>query len=246
MITIVGGTYREVCLHPKWDRIYGSGLRAAAAIAALSRERIGKPPLLHTWVSPSKEEVLTTLSETYGFDVALHHRKDDIEFQYDHGLSTPRLYPEHEDLAYIEPETIAADDVLSFSVIEGNVTINAKRLVFDPQAGRRAVPPSASGHSASAIAIVANLTEVRAMIKQPILLMPDDHEPAALGQALLSEEKCSVVVVKNGADGATVVTSEGTTNIPSFVTQRVFPIGSGDVFSAVFAFHWLSGSNVIV
>ena len=33
---IVGGTYREVCQHPHWDALFGSGLRAAAALSNLS------------------------------------------------------------------------------------------------------------------------------------------------------------------------------------------------------------------
>lgn len=47
-----------------------------------------------------------------------------------------------------------------------------------------------------------------------------------------------MVVVKNGVEGATVVTAGRTGLVPSFVTPTVFPIGSGDVFSAAFAAEW--------
>ena len=35
MLTIVGGIYREICLRPQWDEVYGSAGRAASAIARL-------------------------------------------------------------------------------------------------------------------------------------------------------------------------------------------------------------------
>jgi hypothetical protein len=33
MITVVGGTYIEHCMEPEWNRLLGSGLRAAEALA---------------------------------------------------------------------------------------------------------------------------------------------------------------------------------------------------------------------
>lgn len=33
---IAGGTYGERCYHPRWDQIYGSGLRSAVALADVS------------------------------------------------------------------------------------------------------------------------------------------------------------------------------------------------------------------
>ena len=33
MLTIIGGTYREICDDPSWDELYGSGLRAAIALS---------------------------------------------------------------------------------------------------------------------------------------------------------------------------------------------------------------------
>ena len=42
-----------------------------------------------------------------------------------------------------------------------------------------------------------------------------------------------------GLKGATIVTADGSTLVPSFRTDVVFPIGSGDVFSGVFAAYWM-------
>lgn len=47
-----------------------------------------------------------------------------------------------------------------------------------------------------------------------------------------------MVVVKDGFQGAVVVTADNTTTVPAFITPTVFKIGSGDVFSAVFTALW--------
>ena len=38
MIEVVGGVYRELCMHPRWDRYLGSAGRGASVIAALGGE----------------------------------------------------------------------------------------------------------------------------------------------------------------------------------------------------------------
>jgi nucleoside 2-deoxyribosyltransferase len=50
--------------------------------------------------------------------------------------------------------------------------------------------------------------------------------------------KADVVVVKCGALGAVVMDSSGASHVGVFPTSRVNPLGSGDVFSAVFAYYW--------
>ena len=41
---VAGGTYLEVCMRPEWRRLFGSGLRAASAVAGLSPRTV-----LHTY-----------------------------------------------------------------------------------------------------------------------------------------------------------------------------------------------------
>ncbi|GFZ66165.1 hypothetical protein PSE10B_26870 [Pseudomonas amygdali pv. eriobotryae] len=53
MITIVGGVYRERCMRPAWDDIYGSAGRAATAIA-----RFGGQAELHACVDGSTQIVV--------------------------------------------------------------------------------------------------------------------------------------------------------------------------------------------
>ena len=54
----------------------------------------------------------------------------------------------------------------------------------------------------------------------------------------LLEQGAEVVVVKSGAKGAYVVTSSGVAPVPPHRSKRVWTIGSGDVFAAMFAARW--------
>jgi nucleoside 2-deoxyribosyltransferase len=48
-----------------------------------------------------------------------------------------------------------------------------------------------------------------------------------------------VAVVKCGTAGCVVGTARGISSVPAYRTKSVWPIGSGDVFSALFAFGWM-------
>jgi nucleoside 2-deoxyribosyltransferase len=55
----------------------------------------------------------------------------------------------------------------------------------------------------------------------------------------LSDTGAEVVVIKQGSSGATVFEAGSQSNIPAYKTTTVWPIGSGDVFSAVFTHYWV-------
>jgi len=235
MMTVIGGCYREFCLRPEWNQLFGSGVRAAAAVATL----LPSPSRLVTRAAERERRTLSFLAETYGFDLDISSRPCPVEFQYDHPLTPPRLYPDRRDIGPVPPIEVDADCVLAFSFMEGAYRAAARRLVYDPQAGRRAIPPSQAGVRSPHLAIVANLGEARTMA---ILLGGDvsvvGHPATEVGRFLLAREGAEVVVIKNGVEGATVVTAGRTQLVPSFITPTVFPIGSGDIFSAVFAALW--------
>ena len=59
-----------------------------------------------------------------------------------------------------------------------------------------------------------------------------------IGKQLKETHNAEVVVIKNGSHGALVFDSTDVHEIPIFKTTSVWPIGSGDIFSAVFAWKW--------
>lgn len=196
-LTVVGGCYTEVCLRPSWRHLYGSGVRAAA----VARRLLPEPPVLVTAVAACEERNLARVAASYDFHVRAHRRAAPAEFQYDHPLAPPRLYPALDALGLVDPIGVSADSVLAFGLIETATQVRDKTLVYDPQAGGRALPPSAA-NAADRLAIVANLEEVRAMLAARAGGAAPQHGAAELGGLLLTQEGAAAVVVKNGVEGA--------------------------------------------
>jgi hypothetical protein len=241
MITVVGGTYREICLNPRWNHLRGSGVRAAAAISKLIATIPDDIVELKTWASGEDLPELDKFRKACDFPVKILSRPQTIEWQYDHSLSTPRLFPAQQKIVRAPDVSLRCENsnALVFGTIECNPRVTAPEITYDPQAGSNAIPFSRTGHCARKSALVANFQEILAMadgLKLRYAKGPGAKVTAA--RALLKHEKLDVVVVKSGTHGAEVVTSDGHQHIPSYPTQTVFPIGSGDVFSAVFALHW--------
>lgn len=69
--------------------------------------------------------------------------------------------------------------------------------------------------------------------------LTNESIPTVMADKLLSEPNVSAVVIKCGPQGALVRTATTQGWVRSFVTKRVYKIGSGDAFSAAFAFAWL-------
>jgi hypothetical protein len=107
-VDVVGGVYRERCRLPSnSDETWGSGGRAAAVIAGL-----GLDTTLHTAIDRQTEGLLASLAQTYGFETVAENVAVTRQFQYDHALSSPLIWPR------ISQETthlaVEAENVLVF------------------------------------------------------------------------------------------------------------------------------------
>lgn len=235
MFTIVGGTYREVCVSPAWDQLYGSGLRAAIACADFVASAVPKVELV-TWVSPIERSELEYRLAGHAVEATVRERAAAIEFRYEHPLASPRIYPPLMDVRECRAVPIDTDVALVFGILEARAAVRGSMVVYDPQAGTHAVPFSSVG-SATRLCIVANLSESRAIAAR-LGLGGSGGDPAELGRAIMEAEKAEAVIVKDGVFGATVVTPSLVTCVPCYQTDEVFKIGSGDVFSAIFWASW--------
>ena len=168
MLTVVGGTYREVCYEPDWDQLFGSGLRAAIAASTLIADTTECPVKLITWESPKRQAELRVRAESFGLSIDINNRGDEIDFWYEHGLSGPIISPAIDSLIRVSPRRL--DDlerVLMFGLLEdrlprsseNNITLNAKTAVYDPQSEDRSIPWSDTGSRAERLAIVSNFNE---------------------------------------------------------------------------------------
>src|SRR5690606_6288950 len=74
--------------------------------------------------------------------------------------------------------------------------------------------------------------------QREIVLLTGETDIRQASYQILKGHGAEVVVVKRAAAGAYVVAQSGEAVIPVFRTEKVWPIGSGDVFSAIFAYYW--------
>lgn len=218
---IVGGTYLETCREPADETLGGSGLRATAALRSVCPDLV-----LTSAVDVGHRQAAEVM--TSGLDIAVEwaERSSPVAFDYWTPISAPTIRGPGATAPELKVDSPAA---LVFGMIEASASGSAERLVFDPQQPRDLGKPDipvASG----ALALVANSAETRSMTG-----ISDLREAAA---ALLKEAGAEVVVTKQAARGCLVTTSEGQDEVGPWPTETVWPIGSGDVFAAGFAWAW--------
>jgi len=223
---IAGGTYLEVCRdagrNEDYRMIIGSGLRAAAYLTPVCRDLT-----LLSAIDETTRAEATAIAEGLGVTVEWTPRTDLVGFSYSTPLSSPSIRGLN---ATAQPIAVTGENALVFGMLEGKVTADVNRLVYDPQKPTDLGAPDLSELHYEHLAIVANAGETRAMAGL------DDVRDAA--SRLLEQTGADVVVAKCAARGSLVTTSNGQTDVGVWPTETVWPVGSGDVFAAGFAWAW--------
>lgn len=221
---VAGGYYREVCVIPEHDDVFGSGGRAALALA------LGDVEVdWHYYCPPDK---MDTAEISLAATKLRHHAvpcTDIVSFTYFHPLSKPVYSPASP--AQHDKISVTGQSILRFGFMEGTAEVHGENVVFDPQSPNEPERFSDNGSTADNLAIVLNAREVQALGKS-------DNEAAAV-QTIRKEDGADIVLVKAGAKGCRVYVDGALTGtVPPYRTDRVYKVGSGDVFSAAFAYHW--------
>lgn len=223
---VAGGSYHEKCQFPHNRDFFGPGLRAAAATQNILPSR----NQLHTCVAEDDRDILNTYSSTFEFDPHTTEIPQPITFDYLHNHSGPRLLPREATNFQETLSGITGDAILRFGLIEGTAIVSGERVVYDPQ-DEHPAPFHANGSEAEDLAIVLNREEAEKL--------SGEQEIASIFAELMEgDDGAGVVVIKRGARGAILRTGNETSQIPAFQTESVWGIGSGDVFSGVFAGEW--------
>ena len=225
MLHIVGGVYRENCHEGDWQQLFGSGLRAAAALTNLC-DGVD----LSTYVAAADQRLLDVASKTFGVRTHVTVIPRTIEFRYRHALAVPTIVPHLGTFETAQPIHVDAENVLQFGFIEGDAIVTGNRVVYDPQSAYKPSAFGANGSKAQSLAIVCNSREAS--------LMSGEADLVQAGHALLAVDEADVVVIKRGSKGALVFHEGAVFSVPPCRTDRVWPLGSGDVFAAIFAFCW--------
>lgn len=123
MIAVVGGVYRERCIQPRWDALFGSAGRAAAALAFRSKTR------LVTYVDDASRRALEARTGAAGIELDAHRIGQTISFDYVHPLSVPVIQPPPQLLAHAQaaPLTVREEIVLRFGMMEATAIVEGDR-----------------------------------------------------------------------------------------------------------------------
>ena len=225
MMDIVGGCYNETCLAPPVRQFYGSGGRAAAALA-------GRVPdlVLHTYAAPDAERKLRRLAAVSGFQVRPHRACDEITFGYVHPLRSVQTLPVVELIRPAPPFHVEGGLVLLFGMMEGQPSVDGQTVVYDPQNGILPKGFRQTGSRAGRLAVLCNSGEATRMT--------GSTDPFEAARAIRDRDGAEVVVVKGGPAGAFILDASGTAALKAYRSRSMFGIGSGDIFAAAFAHFW--------
>lgn len=221
---VAGGYYREICVTPEHDDVFGSGGRAALALA------LGNVAVEWHYYCPEKQ--FETAAISLAAAKLRHHPvacPELVTFTYFHPLSKPVFSPAKP----VENKkiTLTGELILRFGFMEGTAEVHGKKVVFDPQSPNDPERFGANGSTAEVLAIVLNSREVLALGQ-----VGDELEAV---RNIRTQDGADIILVKAGAQGCRVyVDGELTGTVPPYRTDRVYKVGSGDVFSAAFAYHW--------
>jgi len=220
---VTGGLYFETCEEPFWRQLFGSGGRAAWALAASS------PGIeLHTYMSAGTD---LTFYRSAGVNVVGRSARSAVAFSYFHPLSRPHIELEPRVIQREPPLHVEGSAVIRFSFVEGDSIVDAERAIYDPQTSNAPSLFRSNGSRAKYLAIILNEGELKTLAR-----CNDTHAAAV---SVMDKDQACVVVAKRGLRGATVFERNGAiTRVPPYRSSRVFKIGTGDIFTAAFAHHW--------
>ncbi len=227
-IHVVGGFYEERCTRPAWDDTFGSGGRAAAAIATYGTEVV-----FHTYTSPKSKSYLEMVAAAYKLSVQTNDIERAVTFSYLHDLAAPYISHVPPPQSMATSLQIQQDKVVRFGMLEGDAVVHAQWAVYDPQNQGAPVTFGANGSIAKHLALVLNSWEARQMAGLP------EGDAHACARKIAREQHAEVVIIKQGAQGALVWADQEACQVPAYRTKNVWKIGSGDCFVAYFAQAWM-------
>lgn len=228
-VSIIGGTYRETCYWPTWNSVFGSGWRAVRVFRTLC------PDAIISYFTAGDEQIqkmMNIYAVSEPLEPLIIPRSSSVSFYYDHPLSQPVIQGVKGDTFGIVAN---GKYVIGFGMMEATTQIEGEWVVYDPQSPSHPLSYRDQGGKAEHLALIMNEAEAK--------LLTGVSDLKQIRESIFRKEQCESLVIKRGARGAVVFQSgkdEGMT-IPAFRTPHVWPIGSGDVFTTVFAYYWFNG-----
>jgi len=232
--TIIGGSYLETCSLYGTRELFGSGLRALGLFLEMGYDS-------HLCFHSCNGRNKAIINSKYHRDNVTIKLEDsvDVDFYYEHPFRMSNLHP-RADYLYAHKRMIEAsdDNILLFGMVDADFKVNGGKVVYDPQTSVMIPSFRQSGSKAEELILVLNSSEAIAMTGEMNLYKQREK--------LFEEEACRAVIIKQGAKGAVLFQEkddDGLT-IPVYMTPKVNSIGSGDIFTAMFAYMWFCGKSL--
>ena len=233
MLNIIGGSYFEQCIQPFWDELYGSGLRSVLSLH-------GRTPLrFYTYSDSVTLTLLNDIALLLQFELKTYTISKNVEFVYEHPLSNPSYFPKKIDFIHTEKiHVVTKENIICFGMIEGNASVSGDKVVYDPQDPSNPKSFYENGSNANKLIIILNWNEA--------ILLSGTSDIREIQDYFLNKEKAFAAILKSGADGAYVIQGGSIELIPAFITEKVWPIGSGDIFTSHFGYNWMIENKTVL
>jgi len=226
MISVVGGIYREIDYDDVAMEIFGSGFRCvkfllenkcAVAFSTTGSSEVSK------FLAENKK-----VYENFNFNCIDYD--EFITFKYSFALDDPTIFPSILNIKKSNKIYLTGTNVICYGMLETDFSVKGNKVVYDPQTSIKPTKFKDIGIADELIYIV-NLNEARSISSSE-----DINE---IKNYFFNEENVKAVIIKNGPYGATLYHEDDEVQIPSFITDNVNKIGSGDIFTSSFGYYWM-------
>lgn len=226
MINIVGGTYREIDYDEVSVEFYGSGFRSVKFLLENNCE-----VHFNTLGNDETKNFLKENQKVYkNFTFDLTPYKDIITFKYSFPLDNPSIFPNILNISKEQSLNIKGDNIIAFGMLEADYSIRGEKVVYDPQTSIKPNKFSDFGEAKDLVYII-NRNEANSIAES------DNID--SIKEYFFQKEKAIAFIIKDGPFGATIYYPDQIIQIPSYITNNVFKIGSGDIFTTSFGYYWM-------
>lgn len=226
MVAIIGGTYREIDYDDISMDIFGSGFRCAKFFLE------NKCPV-HFFTS-GNGETLSFLKENQKvyneFKFECSEYDELITFKYCFALDQPTIYPNLLNISKTKEINVQEKNVIAYGMLETDFKIIGEKVVYDPQTSIKPTNFSRIGKAEELVYIV-NMNEAQSIAAS--------NNIEDIKNYFFESEKAKAFIIKNGPYGATLFYDNKEIAIPSYITDNVNKIGSGDIFTSSFGYYWM-------
>lgn len=226
MINVIGGTYREINYDDISMDCFGSGLRSTKFL-------LENKCSVKFFTSGNKDTInhFREYQKVYSnFEFQCIPNEELITFKYSFALDQPTIYPNPSSISKTEEIKVHGGNVIAYGMLETDFKINGKKVIYDPQSTLNPISFSEIGE-ADELIYVLNLNEAQTLASSINI--------QEIKSYFFETERVLAFIIKNGPFGATLFYDDEEISIPSYITNNVSKIGSGDIFTSSFAYYWM-------